>query len=69
MPAYVDRSIESFLDASDADILSELHRGYTSDGFVSQYTSQTSVAPPGAALIAVSLVLMAWATIELRRGG
>ena len=42
MPAYVDYSLLEFLDTADDQLLAELHRAYASDGFVSQYTSQTT---------------------------
>lgn len=41
VPAYLDLSVASFLQTSDDEILAELHRAYASDGFLSQYTSQT----------------------------
>jgi hypothetical protein len=41
MPAYVDRSVLDFVDASNQELLSSLQRAYASDRFVSQYTSQS----------------------------
>ena len=41
MPAYVDLNVEEFLSTSDSALLSKLHSAYASDGFLSQYTTQT----------------------------
>ncbi|MFC1529649.1 DUF2075 domain-containing protein [Gemmatimonadota bacterium] len=41
MPAYIDKSIQELLESSDRELLADLHSAYATDGFVSQYTSQT----------------------------
>jgi hypothetical protein len=41
MPAYVDQGVLDFIDAPDGELISDLHKAYATDGFVSQYTSQT----------------------------
>jgi len=41
MTAYVDLSVEEFIGSSDSELVSKLHSAYASDGFISQYTSQT----------------------------
>ena len=41
MPAYIERGLLDFVNASDSELISDLHQAYALDGFVSQYTSQT----------------------------
>lgn len=41
MPAYIELSVLDFINAPDRELISSLHQAYASDGFVSQYTSQT----------------------------
>jgi hypothetical protein len=41
MPAYIDQTITEFLACQDKDLLASLHIAYSSDGFLSQYTSQS----------------------------
>ena len=42
MPAYFRSSIDDFLDMEDDLIIGQLHAAYANDGFVSQYTAQTT---------------------------
>ncbi|MFC1628684.1 DUF2075 domain-containing protein [Gemmatimonadota bacterium] len=41
MPAYVDKSLQELLETTDRELLADLSSAYASDGFLSQYTSQT----------------------------
>ncbi|MEQ8694094.1 MAG: DUF2075 domain-containing protein [Gammaproteobacteria bacterium] len=41
MPAYVRRTVTEFVKTSANSIIAELHRGYSSDGFSTQYTAQS----------------------------
>ena len=41
MAAYVSQDLSSFVYAPESAIVSELHKKYSSDGFSSQYTTQT----------------------------
>jgi hypothetical protein len=41
LPAYIDESVLDLLNTPDRELIARLHQAYASDGFVSQYTSQT----------------------------
>lgn len=55
MPPYVDKGVLDFLNTSDRELLSVLHQAYASDGFLSQYTSQTIAWDASLELIKTSL--------------
>src|SRR5579859_4694638 len=67
MPAYIDRGVLDFINSPDAELISNLHQAYASDGFTSQYTSQTTAWDVSLKLIRAGLLSAIASGIDVNR--